>query len=118
MADELALDYGTYVSGVYIGKEPFTFTNRETGQVRTSYRWGIADGTAHSIVVYVPASVYQGFSPMLHSNVVLKVRPFPSGKSVGFSLLGVAEGTTLFLDDGSAVTAKQIEALISAAGGN
>lgn len=118
MSDELALDYGTYVSGVYIGKEPFTFTNRETGQVRTSYRWGISDGTAHSAVVYVPEAVYQGFSPMLHSNVVLKVRAFPSGKSVGFSLLGIAEGTKLFLDDGSAVTANQIKALVSAAGGN
>lgn len=54
---------------------------------------------------------------MLHSNVILKVRAFPSGKSVGYSLLGIAEGTKLFLDDGSAVTAKQIGALISAAGG-
>lgn len=113
----LALGYGTYLSGVYIGKEPFTFTNRETGQVRTSYRWGVADGTAHSSVVYVPQAIYEGFSPMPHSDIVLRVRAFPSGKNVGYSLLGIADGSTLFLEDGSAVSSKQIDILVSAANG-
>lgn len=119
MSDEkgLSLSYGMYLSGVYIGKEPFTFTNHETGQTRTSYRWGVADGTAHSSVVYVPQAVYEGFSPMPHSDVVLRVRAFPSGKNVGYSLLGIADGSTLFLEDGSSISSKQIGALISAAGG-
>lgn len=121
MADEkekgLALGYGMYLSGVYIGKEPFTFTSRETGQVRTSYRWGVADGTAHSSVIYVPGAVYEGFSPMPHSDVILRVRAFPSGKNVGYALLGIADGSTLFLEDGSSVSAKQFGAVLSAAGG-
>lgn len=108
---------GLILSGSYIGRENRVFTDRETGQRRSSYRWGLSDGTAHGCAVYVPEVLYNTYMLKFGSDMVLKVRPFPSGKDVGYSLIGIVSGTVLMLESGGSVDENQISGLLKLASG-
>lgn len=107
------LPIGFIVSGFFTGGDSRISVNRETGERRTIYVWGVAYGTK-AVEIYVTKSVYRAVKPVPMSNIALKIRPFPVGRGVSGSLIGLA--ATLYDGDGGKFTPELFEQLFMETG--
>lgn len=95
------LPIGFIVSGYFTGGESRASVNRETGERKSVFVWGVAYGTK-AVEIYVDKAVFRAIKPAVMSNVALKIRPFPVGRGVAGSLIGLA--AALYDDNGGKFT--------------
>lgn len=109
-------EFGIYLSGFFSGTTINRYKATEDRPARTVCKWGVGDGSAESRTVYVSEDLCAAVKPMVTSPLFLKVEVFPAGKDVGFRLRSVVEGTTIKLEDGTTMTASQLNTFLAALG--